>query len=153
MEETKQETTKKEHILTIEGLKKEESQHVTNVHCANRDGDLYYISCPSCDCIDLKAKRIMMCKSCGQHFSLYFEDGHKELLLRDYSSLNDKRIEIGSFEPDSDYFQEWFHICPKIEDVVSKFKHKKTLFRDLQKDGFDGHSHHKYKRYALVPID
>jgi hypothetical protein len=151
-EETECERQETDIKYTVNDLKKEKSQHITKMHCANRDGDLYYINCPDCKCTDLKERTVLMCKNCGTHFNLYFEDGHKELLVRDYSEQTDKRLVIGTFDDDGDYFQEWYIITPKIESYNLPFKKKKALYKDLQDNGKDGHGHHKYKRYALIPL-
>ncbi len=151
MEETA-EMSKSESKLTKEDLQREMSQKVTKLKCANRDGDLYYINCPDCDCTDLQKISLYMCRTCGTHFDLYHEDGRKEILLRDYPYQTERRMLIGTFDKEGDYFEEWFKITPRIESYNLPFLRTKTLYKDLQKDGKDGHGHHKYKRYALIPL-
>ena len=59
----------------------------------------------------------------------------------------------------------WSRCCMSIGDwgIVSAFprlmKEKypdmkiTTLYRDLQKDGKDGHGHKRYRKYVLIPLD
>jgi hypothetical protein len=121
-----------------------------NVWCANRDGDLYYIECPECSCVDLKAKRIMMCRSCGQHFSLYFEDGSRNFDVRQFgSTFSDKEVKIILLEEKD---KEWHVPFPRHNIESMEPVKIKTLYRDLN-DGKDGHGHERYRKFALIPLD
>ena len=121
------------------------------VHCANRDGDLFYIECPDCHCVDLKAKRMMMCRECGQHFSLYFEDGHKSFDIKKLGKTFSGDKEFDIIKLDSNDWH-WYVPYPRHNVESMQPAEIKILRRDLN-GGEDAHGHERYRRYALIPLD
>ncbi|KKN07042.1 hypothetical protein LCGC14_1071210 [marine sediment metagenome] len=126
-------------------------RELLNVCCANRDGDLHYIECPECSCVDLKPKRIMMCKDCGQHFSLYFEDGFKSFDVKKFWHTFDKEKQVKIIHLQSNDM-EWHVPYPRHDIDSMEPAEIKILYKDL-KNGKDGHGHQRYRKFALIPLD
>lgn len=152
------ESTKKD----LDIIKEIESygQH-QDVLTANRDGDLYYIECPSCHSTELNSKRLIACKNCHTHFSVYLEDGFRTFKVITNSgtvSGSDGEIKLLELKPGNYFKVELLGRNNKFS-IISNLKKKYpdlkivTLERDLGEDGKDAHGHSKYKRYALIPLD
>ena len=125
----------------------------------NRDGDKFYIECPECHSTDLNSKRIISCRSCHTHFSVYLEDGFRSIsVLTSFGTIGSYKeaIKLMELKP-GDYFK--VNLLGRNESRLNKIKEKYPdmkvikLYRDLQKNGKDAHDHAKYKRYAIIPLD
>lgn len=136
--------------------------HKQTLLCANRDGDLYYIECPSCHSTNVHRRTFVGCRSCHTQFQLYFEDGcrtqdiHTD--LSNLSARGDKTEFVEIKRPNRRVTDA--HIWhPRNEKRFKELQdshpeaRKLTLYRDLQKDGKDGHGHSPYTRFAIIPLD
>jgi len=125
-----------------------------DLHCANRDGDLFFIECPSCHHVDLKAKKILMCRDCGQHFVPYFEDGHKIIKnVKKFGKTLYDEVRLVTFDKKDDYFKVWHVPYPRHDIKGMNPNEIIYLRRDLRKDMKDGHGHEKYKKFLLIPVE
>jgi len=135
--------------------------HKQNLLCANRDGDLYYIECPSCHSTDVHRRTFVGCRSCHTQFQLYFEDGIRTIDIRtDLSNLSAREdahfVEIKRPNRHSTEAHIWHPRNEKrFEELLKSHPEAKklTLYRDLQIDGKDGHGHELYRRFAIIPLD
>lgn len=126
----------------------------------DRDGDKFYVECPSCHSTELNTMRIVSCKHCHSHFVPYYEDGCSTLkIFTDMGSLgNYDELAVISLEKDS-YFKHILHGRNDKKSCIDKLKEKYPFMKimrirkDLGKDGKDAHGHSKYKRFALIPLD
>ncbi len=155
MNEEQTEANKKSLIDEIEGY----GQH-QSIYAANRDGDLFYIECPSCHSTDLNTKRIMSCRKCHTHFSLYLEDGFQTFpAITQSGSINPlhggNEIKLAKLKP-GDYFLTNIlgRNVTRIDELKAKYPDLKIvkLGRDLS-NGTDAHGHAEYKRFVLIPLD
>lgn len=155
MNEEQTEANKKSLVEEIEGY----GQH-QDILTANRDGDLFYIECPTCHSTDLNTKRIVSCRDCHTHFSLYFEDGLKSFPTITQSGAiapmhGGVEIKLLKLKP-GDYFltNVLGRNAAHIDELKTKYPDLKVvkLKRDLH-NGTDAHNHQQYKRFVLIPLD
>lgn len=114
---------------------------------ANRDGDLFYAECPECHGVDLKSKRIIMCRDCGQHFIMYFEDGFLQFdVMNSGGSFHrDKEARIIRLEKNGN----WYAPFPRHDIASMNPVEQKVLYRDLR-NGKDAHGHAEYERITII---
>jgi len=153
------EATSSERKGIIEEI--ESYSHAQTLLAINRDGDKYYVECPSCNSTSLNKNTLLSCKTCHTHFQPYYEDGLISYNVDTESNgINGSMGEIKILEvkPDA-YFKQILlgrNDYPEhLEKLREKYPDMKVikLSKDLQPDGKDAHGHEKYKRYALIPLD
>lgn len=153
MSEQEQSKVEVDIVSEIEGYGQQQS-----ISTVNRDGDLFYIECPECHSTDLNSKRIISCKSCHTHFSIYLEDGFKSIsVLTEHGTIGNHKevIKLMELKP-GDYSK--VNLLGRNEGRLNEIKEKYPdmkvikLYKDLQKNGKDAHYHDEYKRYAIIPL-
>ena len=129
----------------------------TSLHVVNRDGDLFYIECPNCHNTELISRRFFGCKHCMENFSVYCEDGLKYYSINsDFGSLSSgdtiKLIRLKR----NDYFcvPLYGRNEKRIEELKKEYPDMEiiNLYRDLQNDNKDAHSHCEYKRFTIFHV-
>lgn len=142
----------------VEELENYRNEHV--ITAANRDGDLFYVECPECGSLDLNIRRFVACRNCHTFFSLYFEDGMKRIdVENDFSSISAHGENLKLISLDSqDHVKKILYGRNKnrLGELKEKYPDAKvmTLYRDFNpKTKMDGHNHHQYRRFAIIPLD
>ena len=126
----------------------------------DRDGDRFYVECPSCHSTDLNTRRLLSCRSCHTHFQPYYEDGCDTFYVdTDSGTINGYGNEISIVELHKGaYFKKILHGRNNNQETLDELRKVYPdmkiirLGRDLR-DGKDCHGHSEYKRFALIPLD
>lgn len=109
----------------------------------NRDGDYYLVECPSChrQCISRdKAHGRFICSYCDIGFVVYTEDG--AFSFRDYREGN------VNFPANLVWDEAGNGYLGLTEDAPWWWR-RRDIYRDLRKDGKDGHGHQLYETVPL----
>lgn len=138
----------------------ENYNHRATLLIVDRDGENFFIECPDCHSTDLNSMRLISCKKCHTHFTLYFEDGFKDqdVFTDGYPVSDREKVKIIALKGKNDYFKHILYPKYDNDGDLKKLKDKYpemriiTIYRDLH-NGKDAHQHQKYKKYALIPLN